>query len=367
MKEDKIIKLKYKHSRGHTAINIGDFDAVPFNEEFPDCSREKAFLVTCENVEKLWGDKVRQWIGTREIETFILPDRESAKTLELIEAIYSKLHGFEVDRKVALVSLGGGTVSDVAGFAASTYLRGLPYINIPTTLLAQVDAAIGGKTGVNFRGGKNLVGTFYQPECVIVDTAFLSTLPARERASGLGEVIKCCFLEGHTALSEFVAAVGNYAVVGVSAFAESIIHSIRCKIRLVSADEFDVLNKRAVLNFGHTVGHALESAGSLSNLTHGEAVGLGMIAACHIAHKTRGFPKEKMEALTGMLKSVGLPVSFEKVDIERVLGYLKRDKKIRNGKLLMLLPDADGNVEPIEDVSFERIRESLSELQQINV
>ena len=234
-------------------------------------------------------------------------------------------------------------------------------------MLAQVDAAIGGKTGVNFSGGKNLVGTFYQPECVFVDTEFLSTLSARELASGLAEVIKCCFLEGATALAEFEKAAANYTEAGVSVFAESIINSIRCKIRLVSADEFDVSNKRALLNFGHTVGHALESAEALTGLTHGEAVGLGMIAACHIAHKTRGFPKEKTDKLVGILQSVELPVSFESMDIEKVLEYLKHDKKICNEKLLMLLPDAKGKVEPVNDVSFECIRESLTVLQRINV
>jgi len=283
-----------------------------------------------------------------------LPAGEACKTMDEIAATNEWLAAEGFDRRAAVVGLGGGATTDHAGFAAAIYLRGVAFAAFPTTLLAMVDASVGGKTGVDLRAGKNLVGAFHQPKAVIADLAFLETLPARERIAGLAEVIKCGFIADAALLTEIEgwprgASEAPYAA---ERYLNLIAGAVRVKAEVVAEDEHEG-GRRAILNFGHTIGHAVEAASGY-DLLHGEAVSLGMIAALSFGVARGITPAPLIERARRVLTSVGLPVDVERRLDASVLARVGVDKKRRAGKIRFVFVPAPGETR-LEDVTADEL------------
>jgi 3-dehydroquinate synthase len=288
----------------------------------------------------------------------ILPAGEVQKSLATAGRLQQKLARAGLDRKSAVFAVGGGVLSDLGGFVASTYMRGIRAYLYPTTLLGQVDAAIGGKTGVNLPQGKNLVGTFYQPEAVFCDSAVLRTLPSREYVSGLGEVVKYGMIRD-AALFDFI----EKNIEGIRGRDPEVLDEIvyRCvaiKADVVTRDEKES-GERAILNYGHTIGHALEAAGGYKILQHGEAVAIGMEAEAILSMELGIAPLELLAAQNKLLKLCGLPTRVKKMPEQKVLAALKLDKKNVSGKTRFVLPEAIGKVRWGVEVPPELIAAAL--------
>jgi 3-dehydroquinate synthase len=283
-----------------------------------------------------------------------LPAGEACKTLDEIASTNEWLAAEGFDRRAAVVGVGGGPTTDHAGFAAAIYLRGVAFAAFPTTLLAMVDASVGGKTGVDLRAGKNLVGAFHQPKAVIADLAFLETLPARERIAGLAEVIKCGFIADAALLTEIEAwpRAASEAPYTAERYLNLIAGAVRVKAEVVAEDEHEG-GRRAILNFGHTVGHAVEAASGY-DLLHGEAVSLGMIAALSFGAARGITPAPLVERARRVLTAVGLPVDVERRLDASVLARVGVDKKRRGGKIRFVFVPAPGETR-LEDVTADEL------------
>jgi len=279
------------------------------------------------------------------VERLDLPAGEASKNLGEIERTTEWLASREYDRKSAVVGIGGGATTDHAGFAAAIYLRGVPFALVPTTLLAMVDASVGGKTGVDLSAGKNLVGAFHQPRAVIADVGFLETLPVRERTAGLAEVVKCGFIADPEILALLERAPGAPSP---ELTLELIARAVRVKAEVVASDETEG-GRRAILNFGHTVGHAIEAASGYG-LLHGEAVALGMVAALELGAKLGVGSRALVDRGRALLARLGLPVDFEPRMNAEVRGRLLVDKKRRGGVIRFVLCPAAGETR-LQDVT----------------
>ena len=288
-----------------------------------------------------------------------LPDGEEAKSLATVESLCRAFSERRMARSDAIVAVGGGVVTDVVGFAASVYLRGIAYVNVPTTLLAQIDAAVGGKTGVNLPEGKNLVGTFWQPAAVLCDTETLATLPPREWSSGRGEMAKYAFIAADPApASSLGAALGDMTL------EEQVAHCVAIKAAVVSADEREG-DRRMVLNYGHTLGHALEavalSSGGTADLRHGEAVAIGLVFAAHLARRLDRIDDARVALHRSVVASFDLPTDLpEGTSASEVLTYMARDKKARHDLTFVL--DGARGVEPVRGVDPELVVATLAEM-----
>jgi len=278
------------------------------------------------------------------VEHILVPDGEDAKALSEIRVIYDALADVQHERGHAIIALGGGTVGDAAGFAAATYLRGVPLVQVPTTLLAQVDSAIGGKTGINLKLGKNLVGAFWQPQFVACDTDLLSTLSTRAIASGLAEVIKyACIAEPEilTEVDRDLEAMQNHPP---RVNPGLVARCARIKARIVSQDEREG-DQRRILNFGHTYGHALESASGYEDMMHGEAVALGMLVALELSVMATGLDTGAVERVYGVLKRTFPELDFPKLPFHKLAALMAVDKKVSRGRQICVLINALG--EPV--------------------
>ncbi len=314
------------------------------------------------------GDEDRPWAedtardltaaGKPPIEVRLAGD-EASKNIASVEKIWDTALEREVDRRAIVIGVGGGVIGDLAAFAASTLLRGVPLGQVPTTLLSMVDSSVGGKTGFNRARGKNLVGTFYQPKFVLCDVDTLSTLPTEERISGLGEVVKSAWLDSE----ESVAMLERDADALLEGDPEATIRAVRMSVtlksRVVHEDELEV-GRRMVLNLGHTVCHGLEAASDYRGLRHGEGVALGMIAAMRVAGKLGGGRVEETERLTELLRRLGLPIDLDRRLDERVLGFIGADKKRRGNQIYFVIPRLPGQTE-IELLGLEEVRSALRE------
>jgi 3-dehydroquinate synthase len=259
-----------------------------------------------------------------------LPDGESAKTLDTLRACYSAFARMPLGRDDVVVAVGGGVVGDLAGFAAATWNRGVAVVQVPTTLLAQVDAAVGGKTGVNLPEGKNLVGAFHQPLAVVEDTSTLATLPERDRRAGLGEVVKYGYIADPVIL-DVLERAPDAAVAGAPEVVDDLLcRGVAVKARVVAGDEREA-GERALLNYGHTVGHVIEALGGYGEYRHGEAVALGMVFAARLGERTGVSEPGLADHTVRMLRSLGLPVGGVRLDPDVVWELLLRDKKRRGG------------------------------------
>jgi 3-dehydroquinate synthase len=266
----------------------------------------------------------------------VLPDGEAHKNWETLNSIFDSLLAARCERATAVVALGGGVVGDIAGFAAAVYQRGVPFIQIPTTLLAQVDSAVGGKTAINHPAGKNMIGAFYQPRVVLADTDTLGTLPERELAAGLAEVIKYGFIRDLAFLEWLESNLDRLLAREPEALSHAIEESCRNKAEVVGVDERES-GQRAVLNFGHTFGHAIEAGTGFGTWLHGEAVAAGMVLASELSQRMGYLSYTDVERVTTLLKRAGLPVTAPDLGRERYIELMSHDKKVSGGRLKFVL------------------------------
>lgn len=315
------------------------------------------FLLSSPRVWKLWGPKLeRSFRAHGGAKRVLFDDGERAKTMRTVESICRELARGGADRRSIAVALGGGVVGDVAGFAAASYARGIRLVHVPTTLVAQVDSAIGGKTGVNLPEGKNLVGAFHQPRLVVADPHVLRTLPEREFRAGLYEVAKYAIL-GDAEL--FALLERNAARLSRNSplLDEVIVRCIRIKAEIVSQDERET-GPRQALNLGHTFGHAMESVTRYGRFLHGEAVGWGIIAAAELAVRRGMLNRDCADRIVRLVRSVGALPSVKGVTAEHLWLKMQTDKKARGGRLRFILPRKIGAVEAVDDVGVKSVADA---------
>lgn len=324
----------------------------------------KAVILTDENVAALFLELVEGSLGEAGFTTaaIVLEPGEGVKSLATASSLYSRLFDLKVRRRDAIIAMGGGVIGDLAGFVASTYMRGIGLVQLPTTLLSQVDSSIGGKVGVNIDEAKNYVGSFYQPDMVVADAAVLESLPESQLQEGFAEVVKYALLSGDDFFSALETSIDDFLGLNM-AFVEPVVRRcIEYKLRVVSEDERDY-GRRAVLNLGHTVGHGIEVAGAYERYTHGQAVALGLIAAVRLSIDDFGLDASYEERLLELLSGVGLPVSMSsKIDTEAVLEAMASDKKADDLSANMVLLKCLG--EPIINCSVagERLKREVERL-----
>ncbi|WP_374046777.1 bifunctional shikimate kinase/3-dehydroquinate synthase AroKB [Massilia sp. YIM B02763] len=298
----------------------------------------KVAIVTNTTVAPLYLDKVAAPLRAagREVVPIVLPDGEEYKNWESLNLVFDALLANKCDRKTTLVALGGGVIGDLTGFAASSYMRGVPFVQIPTTLLAQVDSSVGGKTGINHPLGKNMIGAFYQPRAVIADTATLDTLPDRELSAGLAEVIKHGAILDAAFFDWIERNIGKLVARDHAALAYAIARSCEIKSDVVKRDEREG-GLRAVLNFGHTFGHAIEAGLGYGAWLHGEAVGCGMVMAADLSHRLGLVDAASVERVRKLAQAAGLPVTAPDLGTERWIELMEVDKKNEGGAIKFIL------------------------------
>lgn len=325
-------------------IYIGDGILHGIGETFKEtCGAARVALITNAKVWDFYGSQVTESLDVEGIgyELILVPDGEHAKSLDVAERIYGELIEKGFERKDAVIALGGGVVGDLAGFIASTYERGIAYVQVPTTLLAQVDSSVGGKVAVNHPLGKNMIGTFYQPSFVYIDVTTLKTLSERDFAGGMAEVIKYAFIKGEPLLSLLQERREDIMARNVDILSEIVTISCSIKAGIVEADERD-LGLRAVLNYGHTLGHAIESVSGYK-YTHGEAVAVGMVFAATLSEKMGLIDAEAVDAHRRIVGAYGLPASMSASSIDEFIQVMERDKKRSMGGHVFVVLDGVGN------------------------
>ena len=321
---------------------------------------KKAMVVTDTNVEKIFLDKLISILHDTglEIKSIIIPAGETSKSLSHAETLYTEAIKFGLDRKSAIFALGGGVVGDLTGFIAATYLRGVPFIQIPTSLLAQVDSSVGGKVAVNHKLGKNLIGAFYQPKSVFIDLNMIKTLPKREIASGLGEIVKYGIISD-SELFDYIDDKAQQILNLENEVMEHIItRSCEIKAEVVSKDEQEG-GLRRILNFGHTMAHAIEEVTNYSRYTHGEAVAVGMIGAAYISYKLGRINENKLNRIKKLIDKLGMVSHAEGCDKDLMFEAIFRDKKTINGKINWVLMDDIGKVSIVSDVPDDLVKEAF--------
>jgi len=314
-------------------------------------------LVTTPIINELYGDKIAE--ALEDYMLILVPDGEKAKQWSIVEELLGKLLEAGLDRKSTIIALGGGTVGDLAGFAASIYMRGIDVIQIPTTLLAMVDSSIGGKTAVNHPKGKNLVGSFHQPSQVLIDPVLLETLPECEIRSGLAEVIKYGVISD-TRLFELLESKGLDEL-SLENMEEIIALCATTKADYVERDEEDREGIRAALNYGHTVGHAIETI-SKNIVNHGEGVAIGMIAAAWISKQNELLSEQDYQRIRNLVEKYGLPSKTPSEDHSEIIEIMHRDKKAEEGKIRFVLPTGIGEAPILGYVGDETVKRVLEEI-----
>ncbi len=313
----------------------------------------KILVISNEEISSLYGEKFLNHLKKNNFKAqiFLIKAGESHKNLKTLNEIYDVAFEFGLDRNSIIIALGGGIVGDVSGFAAATWLRGIDYIQIPTTLLAMVDSSVGGKTAVNHPKGKNLIGAFHQPKAVFIDPETLKSLPKREFNAGMAEVIKYGVIRDKK-LFDFLEIENNKnALINLEneSLIEIINGSIKTKSHIVSQDEHE-LGIRAILNYGHSFGHVIENLCGYGEFLHGEAISIGMNIAGEIAIEKGLWSKEELERQQNLLESYNLPTKIPKINKEDVVKILMGDKKVRDGKMRFILPKEIGEVDIYDDV-----------------
>lgn len=320
-------------------------------------SGRQVAIVSNETVAPLYVDRVRDALGERDLVTeIVLPDGEQYKTLATLEGIFDRLLQEGHNRSTTLIAVGGGVVGDVTGFAAACYQRGVDYIQVPTTLLSQVDSSVGGKTAVNHPLGKNMIGAFYQPRCVLIDTTTLQTLPPREFAAGMAEVVKYGLIGDPDFYAWLTEHVSHLQAREEAALAEAIERSCANKAAVVAADEREG-GVRALLNLGHTFGHAIETAQGYGQWLHGEAVAAGMVLAAQLSEQLGWLASGDSDAVIELLQRLQLPTAPPpEMTADQFLELMARDKKVIDGRLRLVLLRSIGEAWVTDAVGEEQIR-----------
>ncbi len=310
---------------------------------------DSAILVTNATVDPLHGGRARRAIGDRvHLHECVLPDGERYKTMQTLERVLDVAVDQRCDRRCTIVAVGGGVVGDIAGFAAAVYQRGVAFVQIPTTLLAQVDSSVGGKTGVNHPRGKNMIGAFHQPRCVIADTATLDTLDERQLRAGLAEVIKYGLIGDAPLLEWLESALPALLRRDPEALAQAIERSCRNKAAVVAADEYEH-DRRALLNLGHTFGHAIETGTGYSTWLHGEAIAAGMCMAARLSERIGLINAADRQRTEAVFEAAGLPTAGPGIAAERMRELMAGDKKVRGGRVRLVLLERIGSARVVDE------------------
>jgi len=327
----------------------------------PHLKRKHVAIVTNTTVAPLYLDqltKTLQAVGVSVI-PIILPDGEAYKNTETLNKIYDVLLQNRCERSTTLIALGGGVIGDLTGYAAATYLRGVPFIQIPTTLLSQVDSSVGGKTGINHPLGKNMIGAFYQPQVVLADIDTLKTLPARELSAGMAEVIKYGLIRDAEFFNWLEAHIEALMALDESAISEAIYRSCRNKAEVVARDEHET-GERALLNLGHTFGHAIENAMGYGVWLHGEAVAAGTMMAADLSQRMGWLTAAEVSRIHALLTKASLPLDAPKLSVDQYLDLMQMDKKVADGKIRLVLQQGIGKSVITSDYDAEKLRATLS-------
>ena len=350
-------------------IHVGDTILQDIGVLLANDSVQRAVVVSDQAVSATNGKTVTEVLQDASItlDHLSIPSGEASKSLAESERLWNEFARLKIDRKTAILAVGGGVVGDLTGFVAATFSRGLRFWQVPTTLVAQVDSAIGGKTGVNLPAGKNLVGAFWQPRGVVADISTLTTLPDREYVSGLAEVVKY----GMILDAEFFHWLEDNALPVRDREKRSVAHIVRrsaeLKTFVVERDEREITGLRACLNYGHTFAHAFETATGYGTLLHGEAVSLGIMAAASLACSMNRIDQLVVDRQQKLLEALGLPVStttLNGIKDDDLLGIMSRDKKNVGGKLRFILPSTIGEVETVDNVCHEFVVSAINRLRR---
>ena len=332
-----------------------------------ECARlklgDRCAIITDTNVGKIFAKPVYESLLKAGFEPVLITVTagETAKSLKSVQRCYDQLAAHRLERKSFIVALGGGVVGDLAGFVAATYLRGIPFVQVPTTLLAQVDSSVGGKTGVNLRAGKNLVGAFYQPRLVLCDLDTLQTLPEREFRAGLAEVIKYGIIYDAKLFAQLERNLPRLIKREPKTLAAVIARCCEIKAEVVSKDETEG-GLRAILNFGHTIGHAIENSVGYGKFLHGEAIAIGQVAAAKLSQKILGLPQRDVERIENLFQRAGLPVQIRLNSVQRkkLFTAMMLDKKVSGGEIKFVLAQKIDKVVWGQKVSTALIEEALA-------
>ena len=319
----------------------------------------KVLIITDSGVPKKHIRKIKDIITCKKINVLTLNQGEKSKSLASYQKIMNMLFTMNFDRSDSLIALGGGVVGDITGFCAATYLRGINYIQVPTTLLAQVDSSVGGKTAINVPQGKNLIGSFYNPKFVLISTDFLKTLPQEQYESGLGEVIKYAFI-GNKKLKKIIEDNSKKITERNEKILKTIIEeSIKTKSKIVTKDEKEN-GIRAILNFGHTFGHAIEAHHRYKRITHGAAITMGMVIAAKVSLFEGHIKDYHLENIINVIKSLGLKADHKKYKYSDLKKYMKIDKKVSDGRLNLILIDKNFNAFKTSNFNNKNIIKALN-------
>ena len=341
-------------------ITIGENTLQQF-ECFKLNAKQRVLIVTNETVAPLYLQTLVQMLMQHDVQTeyLVVADGEQYKTMQTWDLILTELLQNNHTRQSTLIALGGGVIGDVVGFAAACYQRGIKFIQVPTTLLSQVDSSVGGKTAINHPLGKNMIGAFYQPQSVVIDINCLKTLPQRELSAGLAEVIKYGVIMDAAFFDWLESNIDRLLNLDVAAMSYCIHHCCELKAQVVAADETEQA-MRAILNLGHTYGHAIETELGYGNWLHGEAVAVGIIMAAHAAKLLGHFTEQDIARITQLLIKAQLPVKRPtQMSVESYIPHMLRDKKVLSGKLRLVLPTKIGHVEVVDDVPQAIVLQSI--------
>lgn len=316
-----------------------------------------AYIITNTTINNLYGSNLQKILAASGINSKIklIPDSEKSKSLQLAYSLIKDISQFAQKKKVFIIAFGGGVVGDLAGFVASIYKRGIAYVQVPTTLLAQVDSSIGGKTGVDLNEGKNLVGAFYQPRLVLADTKVLKSLTQKQLSSGLAEVIKYGLISDKKLFNFLESKSKDILAKKQSALEYIIASSANIKAKIVSADEKEEHGLRVILNFGHTIGHAIETAGNYSKYSHGQAVALGMLVAAEISCSMGLIDNVLLEKIESVIRKYNLPVKIKNLKLDRIIKAHYLDKKFIGAKNRFVLLQKIGKTKTTENIPLEII------------
>jgi len=343
-----IVPIKLAQTQNITYnITIDALPALSFNTS--------VVIVTNPTVAGYHLDTLLSKISATQLHVVTIPDGEEYKTLETVENILGECFEQKLDRKSLLIAFGGGVIGDMTGFTASLYQRGIDFIQIPTTLLSQVDASVGGKTGVNNKYGKNLIGAFYQPKAVYIDPNFLDTLPPREFAAGVAEVVKMAVMFDKA----FFNYLQNANLQNSDTIKEMIRKSVELKAWVVNQDEKEA-GIRAVLNYGHTFGHVVENETNYKTYLHGEAVAIGIVMANALAVELELFTQEEADAIKAFLQSANLPTEYIIKDVDDFYEHFFLDKKSAKGSIKFILPNGMGNYKMVSDIDKSIVKKVLA-------
>ena len=365
---DESVATTQPAARSYT-IHVGDTILQDIGGLLKTDCVQRAVIVSDQSVNATHAKTVAEALqdASITIDHLTIPSGEASKSLAEAERLWNEFARLKIDRKTAILAVGGGVIGDLTGFVAATFSRGLDFWQVPTTLVAQVDSAIGGKTGVNLPAGKNLVGAFWQPRGVVADISTLTTLPDREYVSGLAEVVKY----GMILDTDFFHWLEDNALRVKDREKRSVAHIVRrsaeLKTLVVERDEREITGLRACLNYGHTFAHAFETATGYGTLLHGEAVSLGMMAAASLACSMNRIDQLVVDRQQKLLETLGLPVStttLNGIENDDLLGIMSRDKKSIGGKLRFILPSTIGEVETVDNVCHEFIVSAINKLRR---